>query len=366
MSVERLDTLTTDQAGGMAERPRGVRAVTRVLQVAIGIAALALVISKADGAALAGALRATRISFLPLAVLASVTVTWLMAVRWKLVLEVRCQRLSVWRLFAYYLVGIFFGNCVPGGSVSLDVARLIYAGREIHDRAFVMSTLVFERVVGLFVVLITGLAATLAARAYLPEHRAVYAVEAILAGVLVAAALLMSRRITGRLARAANSAGARLNLQRPAVALARFLEAIGEMKSYPRMVTGAIALSFVIRGVWSMGCYVIALAMGLPVELPLVFAFIAIYDLIRMLPITIGGLGIREWVLVALFAKVGVGREEALMFAFLAFMPILVNAIAGGLIYIGWASRGSRAGSGKQSRIATPSERQLEPNQESE
>ncbi|HKY04211.1 MAG TPA: hypothetical protein VJQ56_04950, partial [Blastocatellia bacterium] len=44
------------------------------------------------------------------------------------------------------------------------------------------------------------------------------------------------------------------------------------------------------------------------------------------------------WVLVALFANVGLSQEQAVMFSFLAFAPILLNAVVGGLIYV------SRAG----------------------
>jgi hypothetical protein len=263
---------------------------------------------------------------------------------------VRGRKFSTPRLFGYYLIGIFFSNCVPGGSVSLDVARLIYVNREIRDKAFITSTLVFERVVGLFAVLITGLAATLATRAYLPDGNGVYMVEAILAGMLVAAALLMSRRVSGRIAglvargSAASRGGhgalfGRLQLQRVGSALIRFLDATAQLKRYHGMLAATVVLSFVIRIVWSLGCYIVAMAMGLPVGLPLVFAFIAIYDLIRMLPITISGLGIREWALVALFARVGVAREQALMFSFLAVAPILLNAIAGGVIYISIAGR---------------------------
>ncbi|HEU4389748.1 MAG TPA: lysylphosphatidylglycerol synthase transmembrane domain-containing protein [Blastocatellia bacterium] len=355
--------MSTDHVGesvGVSE-PNGVRgtarssgrsasALRRAVQVVLGLGALALVLSRSDPAGLAAALKATRAAYLPIAILASLTVTWLMAFRWKLILEVRGKKLRTLKLFAYYLIGIFFSNCVPGGSVSLDVARLIYVDRDIRDKAFVTSTLVFERVVGLFAVLITGLAATIAARSYLPDGNGVYVVEAILGAGLVLAVLLMSERVSTRIsaavARASASARnkrgglfARLRLARVTSAMIRFLDATAQMKRYHGMVASTVALSFVIRIVWSLGCYVVAVAMHLPVELPLIFAFIAIYDLIRMLPITISGLGIREWALVALFARVGVGREQALMFSFLAVSPILLNAIAGGLIYISTAGR---------------------------
>jgi uncharacterized protein (TIRG00374 family) len=368
MTTDSLDeTIAAEKSDGdsglVESSGRSAAGLRRTFQVLLGLGALALVLWKSDSGGLVAALKATSVSYLPLAILASVTVTWLMAFRWKLILEVRGKKLKTSRLFAYYLIGIFFSNCVPGGSVSLDIARLIYVDKEIRDKAFVTSTLVFERVVGLFAVLITGLAATIATRSYLPDGNGVYVIEAILGSCLVAATLLMSERVSRRLAAvvarisaAAGQKGAgkfgRSGVARITSATIRFLDATAQMKRYRGMVAATVALSFAVRIVWSLGCYVVAAAMHLPVGLPLVIAFIAIYDLIRMLPITISGLGIREWALVALFARVGVAREQALMFSFLAVAPILLNAIAGGLIYISMAGRtGSRqqaADSGQQ------------------
>jgi uncharacterized membrane protein YbhN (UPF0104 family) len=99
------------------------------------------------------------------------------------------------------------------------------------------------------------------------------------------------------------------------------------------MLAATLGLSVVIRLVWGLGWFVVVQAMGLPLGLPVVFAFVSLVDLIRMLPISVGGLGVREWAIVALFAGAGIGREQALMFSFLAFAPMLLNAIVGGIIY---------------------------------
>jgi len=62
------------------------------------------------------------------------------------------------RLFLYYLIGIFFTSFVPGGGLSGDVARLIYVDRDVRDKALVLSTVVYERLVGVFTLLLIGLA----------------------------------------------------------------------------------------------------------------------------------------------------------------------------------------------------------------
>jgi len=309
-----------------------------LLQVIIGVGALVLVIAKSDARGLLEAIKATRVSYLPLALIASVLVTWLMALRWGLILKVRGHYIKTARLFVYYLIAIFFSNFVPGGTMSGDVARLVYAGRDTGDRPFVLSTLVYERTVGLFVLLMMGLGAMLASRSSRPSGIVIYLIEAFLAAAFLALILLMNDYASLRLTRLCRWAGVKIKAERWGEAAARTLEAIRVLRRYPGMLVFTVLVSIAIRVVWSLGCYVVSIAMGLPLGLAVIFAFISLVDLIRLMPISIGGLGVREWVLVVLFANVGLAREQALMFSFLAFAPVMLNAVAGGIIYI------SRAG----------------------
>jgi len=309
-----------------------------LVQAIIGIGALALVVMRSDAHGLIEALRNTRVAYLPLAVGASFAVTWLMAYRWRAILAARGLHFETRRLFAYYLIGIFFTSFVPGGGVSGDVARLIYVGREVRDKALVLSTLVYERLVGVFTLLLIGLAATLMTRAGGQTDPIIYASEAILALAFIAIATLMSGYVSSRLARLFRANGRRFRIVRVAEAAARTLESISELRRDGALLFRASTLSVLIRIVWGLGCYVVAWAMGLPIGLLTLFAFISLVDLVRLMPISVGGLGVREWAVIALFATLGITREQALTFSILAFAPIYLNAIVGGLLYISNAS----------------------------
>src|SRR5215470_9904088 len=128
-------------------RSRSLRAV---LQIILGAGALVWLIARSDRHALLEAAGSARIGYLPLAILTTLVVYWLMAYRWRLMLAVRGHRMNVSSLFAYFLISIFFNNFIPGGNVSGDVVRFIYVDRVIHDKPFVLSTLVYEKFTGLF------------------------------------------------------------------------------------------------------------------------------------------------------------------------------------------------------------------------
>ena len=332
---------TQDAEGAVSEvnlvKPRRSGSLRGVAQVLVGVAALGLIIIKSDARGLIEALRNTRLSLLPIAVVASFMVTWLMAFRWQAILHAKGLNLNTRRLFHYYLIGIFFTSFVPGGGVSGDVARLIYVDREVHDKALVLSTLVYERLIGVFTLLLIGLGATLMTRAYGQTDRMIYLSEGILAIAFIVIAALMSSFVSSRLAGLIRKVGRRIRAVRVAEAAARTLESVSVLRRDSGLLLRTSIISILIRFVWSLGCYVVSRAMGLPIDLLTLFAFISLVDLVRLMPISVGGLGVREWTVIALFATLGITKEQSLTFSVLAFAPIYLNAIVGGLLYISTA-----------------------------
>lgn len=328
-----MDTLQSNQSGIKSVRRRSLN-WRGLAQAVIGVGALALVIIRSDAESLMEAFKATKVSYLPIAILTTIVMTWLMACRWGGILRIRGDKIATTRLFAYYLIAIFFSNFVPGGTVTGDVARMVYASRDVKDKPFVLSSLVYERLTGMFVLLLLGLGATLASRTYRPDGWLFYLAEALLASAFILSAMLMSDFTSKRLARLCRWTAERLRIPRIGEAASKTLEAISSLRQYKVMFITTVLLSVMVRMVWSLGCYVIALAMDLPLSFAMVFAVMSLVDLIRMLPISVGGLGVREWTMIALFANIGIGREQALLFSLIAFAPVLLTAIAGGIIYV--------------------------------
>jgi uncharacterized membrane protein YbhN (UPF0104 family) len=99
------------------------------------------------------------------------------------------------------------------------------------------------------------------------------------------------------------------------------------------MIVNTVAISVAVRIVWGLGCYAVARALDLPLGLPIVFAFMSLVELLRLMPLSVGGLGVREWLIIVLFSGLGISRERALTFSILAFAPVYLTAIAGGIVY---------------------------------
>lgn len=316
------------------EAPRSRLSWRGLAQASIGAGALALVLMKTDPRGLGEAIKSTRWGYLPFAVVAAFAVNWLMACRWSAILGVRGHRVKTRRLFVYYLIGAFFTNFVPGGSASGDIARLIFVDREIRDKAFVLSTLIYERLVGVFTLLLIGLIATVSSRALDQYASTVYFAEAVLGLGVLAAATLMSDYVSSRVALLMIKVGTRLKVGRASAAVARTLGAISELRRHRAMLLRTVLVSVAVRVVWGFGCFAVSRSLDLPLGLPTVFAFMSLVDLLRLLPLSVGGLGVREWLIIALFSGAGISRELALTFSILAFAPVYLTAITGGVIYV--------------------------------
>jgi len=176
--------------------------------------------------------------------------------------------------------------------------------------------------------------ATLSSRVFDQYAGTVYFAEAVIGLGLIAAATLMSDYVSSRLAQLIRMAGTRFKVERLGEAAARTLEAISELRSHHGMLARTVAVSLAVRVVWGLGCFSVARALDLPLGLPTVFAFISLVDLLRLMPLSVGGLGVREWLIILLFSGVGISRERALTFSILAFAPVYLTAITGGIIYI--------------------------------
>ncbi|MBM3255830.1 MAG: hypothetical protein FJZ08_05970 [Candidatus Omnitrophica bacterium] len=80
--------------------------------------------------------------------------------------------------------------------------------------------------------------------------------------------------------------------------------------------------------------YITALSLGVNINPIYFFIFIPVVGAITLLPISIGGLGVRENITVLFFASVGVSHNLALAISLLNSFFILIFGLIGGLAYV--------------------------------
>lgn len=310
----------------------GRRLATRMLQAAVAIILLVLVWRLADGPDAARILATAQPVWLVLAAALLVTHTVLAALRWRVTARPLGIALTRRQAVAEYFLSQLVNSALPGGVLG-DAGR---AARSRHHAGLgtAAGAVVIERTVGQLALLAAlGIAfvVTLSTPSGVDWPAPVaLTVAGVLAAACVAAIVLAivvrrAPRRSGRLvARMAD--GVRRSVATPGVSRSQALLSVG--------TTVCILAAFACCGA----------AIGAPLPFAAIFAVVPLVLLAMLVPISIGGWGVREGAAVALLPIAGLAAAEALA-ASVAFGIVALAAALPGLAALWVANATAPAGS---------------------
>lgn len=308
-------------------RPAVLRALKRTVSLAL-LVGIAWLIATREGLGDLGARLRTLdagpmgVAFLLPMVAVSASVT-----RWGRLLRAEGIALPADWLMRSFLRGRFVGAFTPS-TTGLDVYRAVDVGRETGDRAAGGRVVVIEKLYGLI-----SLALLTFALLPLGLHRFFGAAGLSAAAALGVASITLLAWMERRAGRPAS--GSWLSRKLAGLTTARRLGAMERARLVALGVLGhaATALVFAATGA----------ALGVDAS----FTELAIVGnaivLATLLPISVGGFGVREGTAVALLAVVGVPAAEAVLVALLGYLAAQPPALLGGVLQL-VGPRGSSGG----------------------
>lgn len=257
--------------------------------------------------------------------------------RWHLILEAQNIRLPLRRTFSVFFIGHFF-NSFFLGSTGGDVVKSYYAARETHTRKTEAVAAVFiDRLVGLIaLVFLVAVMLVFRAPVFLGNPTLRPAGAFLLAVVLVAFAgvfLLFRRDMAG--SRRWQALAARPGRIGTAARTAlRVYASFYLCRSRPGLLAKTLLLSLYNHIGSLAGCHICGLAIqaGLPALMSLTI-FPAL-GAIASIPITPGGLGVREGAAVVLFGAIGIPHMKAFLLSFLPYLSMLAWSLFGGGVFL--------------------------------
>jgi len=307
------------------------RLVWLAVKIAVSLSLLVCILAfKASPASIGRRLAGINPLWLGVAVSLHVVGLVVSAYRWQILARAQGDELSLGYLVRSYLVGTFFNNFLPtrfGG----DVIR-IWDGSKL-SRSLVKSSavVVVERVTGLIVLFLFALTASLF-RLDMARRIPVIWVSLLagLAGLLAAAFFLSppAGRLLDRL-----SSPSRFG--RAVSKVRGFREVIVSYRRKTRPFLLALAWALVLQVNVILYYFLISRTLGMRIPLVDYFVFIPIVLLLQTIPVTVGGLGLRESAYVAVFRFYGVAAETAVSFSLVGDVAVgLAVGLVGGIIYI--------------------------------
>lgn len=301
------------------QRPNGTRKLLiDGLRLAASGALLAFVVWQlTDWAELWHTLAQTRPIYLAACVGIFFLGIWISCIKWQLLLRPFGASARLYALMRWYLAGTFAGSFLPS-DVGGDLGRGYLADRRIRNHAAVWSSIVAERLTGLAALLLLASATLIFSPALLSWSPFV---------PLITLAIVALLSVGGWLAL---SYAARLSWL-PNKLRSGLMQAGDAFRTYARhpgalALCLALSLLFHLLSILSLWCVLLALAPETSLRTAFVWPLVS---LIGLLPLTPGGLGVREGAQAVLLERAGVDGGVAIAAALLTRMLLWLVAMAG-------------------------------------
>lgn len=274
--------------------------------------------------------------------LAAFTLVWagscLCVLRWQLLMNPLALRLPAARVFGIYCVGLFFNLALPT-MVGGDIVRVYYAGKPSGRYTQAFAATFVDRAAGLAAMLAVAVAATLAGSLEIPGVPARAFVLSASAVFLVSAAAIFTPRVHGAFTRALTHLGRTRAAARIDSISVSFITVLRTGRS----ILGAVAFSLGNQLLVVVSVWLVSLSVGLSAGLGNYFLVVPVVALVTMLPVSVSGMGLREFAFVGVLGGLGASRTEAVAVGLLCSSFLVLSAIPGGIIYLFLRDRGDVA-----------------------
>jgi uncharacterized protein (TIRG00374 family) len=317
------------------------KVLVSLIQVAVTVGVLVWVFhDPAKRAQMKVALQQADYRWIVVALLAYLMVELAAGVRWHILLKVQRIHLSIPRVSGLFLIGMFYNQFLPGGTGG-DIMKSYLLLKETPGKATgALLAVVFDRMIGLVALItITG---TLIALRYqwltqLTETRhLVWALLAVLGSAILM--LLTSFVVSGW------NLAHRLPHRFPGREKLIELSAAYHLYAHHWRATLVALVASLIAHLSTFATFLfVAFAFGARVKVLDFFAIMPIERTISALPISLGGVGLREKIFqVMLHGLCGVQEAVAVLIGSMSFLVMLVCCAPGGIVYFFYKPSGQR------------------------
>jgi uncharacterized protein (TIRG00374 family) len=261
----------------------------------------------------------------------------LSAWRWYVLLKPQGIDVPFSRVLAYYFLGMYFNFFLPS-AIGGDVVKVYYLNKETKQLSASTTSVFFDRDIGMGGLVLIALVTACMAN---PAHMKINGLPLVPIFALIAVGFLLANLAI---------------FYRPSYNLLHRILTLVKMKKVDDKVERLFTSVNVYRKRWGLITATMLMSLGVQVGCALVnllaakaigldkaglmdyLVFIPAIGLISMIPISVGGTGIREGAYIWMFASIGVPEHQALALSLLWLGVIAITSLPGGVVYI---ARGS-------------------------
>lgn len=305
-----------------------------LLKAIISISLLTFLLTKIDWHTVTKNLHNANLFLLLIAIFLNVVERFELTYKWNLLIKIRGIIVKFGRLFWINSIGSFLGLFLPS-SLGTDVVRGYYLVKNNAERSVSISSVFVDRVLGLISLLLLGLVSLLFASNLVSKFN-LNLYLAVLTFITLVSVYFFQRNETKKI----------LELlfvkmkQHKIIEYAMKLHgSILEYKKYPKTLLLSFVITILVQVTRVLTYYAVAAAFDIEISIVYFFLFVPLIIIVMMLPITIGGLGLREGTFVAFFTMIGMSVNDAVVITFInSILDTLNTIILGGGGYLFYKS----------------------------
>ncbi len=306
------------------------------IKIIVSVALLALLFSRVDARRLWAIARRASIGWLAAAlfvyflnVLASV---W----RWRLLLRAQGVKVPGRALLGSFLVASFFNNFLPS-NIGGDVIRIRDTARPAQSTTLATMVILSDRVLGLIALFLVA-AVGASAAAEVPAHAvspiwpswlwAGFVLCSVAAAPAVLAPVGFSRLLQPLTVFHPEWVGGRID---------KLTDVLSRFRERPGAMATCFAVAVAVQA--SMIIYYLAViyALHLPVGVWDLAVIVPISFVVQLVPLSIGGFGVREATFSLYFARIGLPIESAVVMSLVGAALLMLFSVSGAAV---WFARG--------------------------
>jgi uncharacterized protein (TIRG00374 family) len=310
--------------------------LTFLLKLVLSLGLLWLVLSRLTWDEVRRALADPVWPWLAAAVAVYALSAWGGALQWSWILRTAGMQTPPGEIRRLYFVGLFFNNFLPA-NIGGDAYKIVDLGRREGCPGRVFCATLLDRLVGLAALTVfAALAAGVCAGLGISLPVVTWALVAVLVFLLLVLALLVSRRLRGRLPMVLR----RLRL----TTLADRSETVGREFGVYRQrlpwLAGIFTFSLGVQALRMLVHLLVAYGLRLdpdPVQALQLAVLVPLLALSLTLPVTVNGIGLREWVTAGLLVYTGLAQQGVVAMEMTAFLVMVTVSLVGGGLW--WQRR---------------------------
>jgi len=297
------------------------------LRISITLLLLVFLFGRTDIKGLAGIARGSDVWRLVSAFVLYIFLNFLVILRWQALLHGLSIRVGLSCVTVTYLSSQFFNLVLPS-TIGGDAVRTIDMAKHAScPSSGVLATVILDRVGGFFG-LMTVLTLALLFGYRILNDPAIIIVALILFGMIL---LLFGIAFWGRFF---GSIFRHVPFEKLRDYLYKIHEATASFKGRRNVLFFVWFLSCIGQAGISFMYYLASEAIGVHIEPIYFFILVPVIMVFSVIPVSIGGLGVRDTACVILLGKIGMAAEKAFALSLINFGFIFIVSIIGGLTYV--------------------------------